>query len=272
MHHRLPTKEAGMDNLFLASYSLWRRELVRFYRDKGRVIGGLVPPVIFWFLISSGLNGSFSFGGKAGGMDYRQYFFPGTLTLIFLFTAVFSTISVIEDRKEGFLQSVLVAPIPRIAVVAGKLFGSATLAFLQGLPFLLAAPLIGLNLHAGSFFASLFILFGVAFSLAGLGFIIAWQLESTQGFMGIMNMGLIPMWFMSGALFPLNNLPLWLAVIAKINPLTYGVTALQWELFPAGAVAGSPSLPVCAAAIAFSCALAVAVAVWITGRGRNRHL
>ncbi|MBI5179125.1 MAG: ABC transporter permease, partial [Nitrospinae bacterium] len=109
-----------MNHLALASLSLWRREMVRFYRDKSRVIGGLVPPVIFWLFIGSGLSGSFSVGGGTNVLNYRQYFFPGTLVLIFLFTAVFSTISIIEDRKEGFLQSVLVAPLPRLAIVFGK--------------------------------------------------------------------------------------------------------------------------------------------------------
>lgn len=255
-----------MNNLVLASLSLWKREMVRFYRDRSRVIGGLVPPIIFWFFIGAGLSGSFSLGGKEAGLDYRQYFFPGTLVLIFLFTAVFSTISVIEDRKEGFLQSVMVAPTSRVAIVVGKLFGGASLAFIQGLPFLLAAPFIGLRLDAGSLLLSLLVLFLVALSLAGMGFVMAWQLDSAQGFHAFMNMGLIPMWLMSGALFPLGNLPGWLFILVKLNPLTYSVAALQWELFPPNSVAGLPPMWLCVAVIAgFSTAM-FAAAVWITGR------
>ncbi len=258
-----------MNRILLASLSMWRREVVRFYRDRSRVIGGLVPPIMFWFFIGSGLSGSFSVGDGPSALNYRQYFFPGTLVLIFLFTAVFSTISIIEDRKEGFLQSVLVAPVPRIAIVLGKLFGSASLAFLQGVPFLLAAPFIGLNLHAGSFLVSLLVLFGVAFSLAGVGFVIAWQLDSTQGFHAIMNMGLIPLWLMSGALFPIHNLPGWLAAVVSVNPLTYCVAALQYELFPAGSMPNLPPMWLCLSAIAGFCAMMLGVAVLVTQRGEK---
>ncbi|MBI3794869.1 MAG: ABC transporter permease [Nitrospinae bacterium] len=257
-----------MDRLLLASVSLWRREMVRFYRDKPRVIGGLVPPVIFWIFIGSGLKGSF----HMGGLDYSQYFYPGTLVLIFLFTAVFSTMTVIEDRKEGFLQSVLVSPAPRSAVVIGKLFGGASLAFMQGLPFLAAAPLVGIELHPDTLMLSLLVLFGVAFSLSGIGFVLAWVIDSTQGFHAVMNMGLVPLWLVSGALFPLSNLPGWLDVIVKINPLTYCVAALQWEFFPQNTGAGLPPFWICAVVIALFCAVTFALAVWVTGRGRDQHV
>ncbi len=259
-----------MNNLMLAVWSLWRREMVRFYRDRSRVIGGLVPPIIFWFFIGSGLSGSFSVGSGETALNYRQYFFPGTLVLIFLFTAVFSTISIIEDRREGFLQSVLVAPVPRLAIVLGKLFGSASLAFLQGMPFLIAAPLIGLHFTISSLLISLFILFGVAFSLAGVGFLIAWRLDSTQGFHAIMNMGLIPLWLLSGALFPIHNIPGWLSTVVRLNPLTYCIAALQHELFVPGAIPDLPPLWFCVAVIVvFSIAILFA-AVFITRRGRDQ--
>ncbi len=259
-----------MNRLLLPAFSLWRREMVRFYRDRSRVIGGLVPPVIFWFFIGSGLSGSFTLGSGGAALNYRQYFFPGTLVLIFLFTAVFSTISIIEDRREGFLQSVMVAPVLRLAIVLGKLFGSASLAFLQGLPFLLAAPFIGLHLTAGSFVVSLFFLFGVAFSLAGVGFLIAWKLDSTQGFHAIMNMGLIPLWLLSGALFPINKIPGWLAMVVHLNPLTYCIAALQHELFAPGAIPNLPPLWLCASVIAAFSAATLFAAVVITRKGGDR--
>src|ERR1041384_8208853 len=126
----------------LASFTLWQREIVRFFRQRSRVIGALGPPILFWFLIGSGLGNSFHMGlsTPAEGINYLQYFFPGTVSLIILFTAIFSTISVIEDRHEGFLQSVLVAPLSRLSLVLGKILGGTTLAFVQALLFLCLAP------------------------------------------------------------------------------------------------------------------------------------
>lgn len=257
-----------MNNFPLAVASLWRREMVRFYRDRSRVIGGLAPPVMFWFFIGSGLSGSFSAGGASGAaLNYRQYFFPGTLVLIFLFTAVFSTISIIEDRKEGFLQSALVAPVPRLAIVLGKLLGATSLAFLQGLPFFAAAPLIGLHLDMGSLAVSVLFLIGTAFALAAAGFLIAWRLDSTQGFHAIMNMGLIPMWLMSGALFPIENLPGWLEALVKLNPITYCVAGLQHELFPPGALPGLPPLWLCATVVASFCGAMLVASILMTRGG-----
>jgi ABC-2 type transport system permease protein len=212
-----------MKHFFLAAGTLWQRELVRFFRQRSRVVGALGPPVLFWFLIGSGLGGSFQFSS----VNYMQYFFPGTVTLIVLFTAIFSTISIIEDRHEGFLQSVLVAPISRSAVVLGKIAGGTTLAFIQGFVFLCFAPLVGITIHPLSFFYLLTMLLLISFGLTGLGFVIAWQLDSTQGFHAIMNLVLIPMWLLSGALFPISGAPFWLRVVMRVNPLSYGVAALS---------------------------------------------
>lgn len=243
--------------------------MVRFYRDRSRVIGGLVPPIIFWFFIGSGLSSSFRIGDN-GGITYLQYFFPGTLVLIFLFTAVFSTISIIEDRREGFLQSVLVAPVPRFSIVIGKLMGSASLAFLQGMPFLLLAPFVGISLTTSSFIVTMLILFGVAFSLSGIGFLIAWKLDSTQGFHAIMNMLLIPMWLLSGALFPTEGAPIWLEWMVKLNPLTYCVSALQHQFFAPGTVPGLPPLWFCSVVITLFCLATLSAAIVITGAKRDK--
>src|ERR1700687_1935031 len=138
-----------MRTFFLAAYTLWQRELVRFIRQRSRVVGALAPPILFWFLIGSGLGASFRLPGlpaaSEAGVSFMQYFFPGTVTLIVLFTALFSTISIIEDRHEGFLQSVLVAPLSRQSLVLGKIAGGTTLAFGQGLIFLCFAPLVGIS-------------------------------------------------------------------------------------------------------------------------------
>jgi ABC-2 type transport system permease protein len=214
--------------MLLASYTLWRREVVRFLRQRSRIVGALGSPLVFWFLIGSGLNRSFQ-GGTAlplrGG--YLEYFYPGTLALVVLFTAIFSTISIVEDRQEGFLQGVLVAPVPRSAIVFGKILGSTTLAVGQGAVFLALAPLAHVGIRLAALPALLAILVVVAFGLSGMGFLVAWWLDSTQGFHAIMNIFLIPLWILSGALFPAGGAAGWVRALMAVNPMTYGVSALR---------------------------------------------
>jgi len=214
----------------LPAISLARRELVRFLRQRHRIIGALATPIVFWLLIGAGMGRSFQTQGP-GGDDYIQFFFPGTILMILLFTAIFSTISVIEDRREGFLQSVLVAPIPRTAIVLGKLLGGTILAFGQGLIFLILAPTVGIHLTFAGVIATSLIMLIVSFALTGLGFSIAWRMSSTQGFHAIMNLFLIPLWFLSGSLFPPEGAKGPLAAIMKINPLTYGLTGLRRAIY-----------------------------------------
>ncbi|MBI4057268.1 MAG: ABC transporter permease [Elusimicrobia bacterium] len=260
-----------MNHFFLAAGTLWQRELVRFYRDRSRVIGALVPPLVFWFLIGSGLGSSFKATGSPGDMNYLQYFFPGTIVLIVLFTAIFSTISIIEDRHEGFLQSVLVAPISRASLVTGKLLGGSTLAFLQGLVFLLIAPGIGLTLPLPELSYVLMILFLIAFGLTGLGFCIAWSLDSTQGFHAIMNLFLIPMWMLSGALFPVNGAPAWLRLLVHLNPLTYGIAALQQSFLIHGLppLYLGPSPLLCATVITLFGLLTFGISLFTASRSKS---
>ena len=250
----------------LAAASLCRRELTRFYRERSRVIGAIVPPFVFWFLLGSGLGSSFRIPGMEGGVNYLQYFFPGTVVLVVLFTAIFSTISIIEDRREGFLQSVLVAPIPRSSVVAGKIFGGALLAFFQGMLFLLMAPSIGLHVDAAGAALIAATLLLIALGLTGLGFVIAWTLDSTQGFHAIMNLFLIPMWMLSGALFPITGAPVWLRAVVAVNPLTYGIAALQTGLRGSGQATAGPPSAVCLGVIAAFCVVTFAAAVFVARR------
>jgi len=155
----------------LPSISLWWREIVRFYRQKSRVIGVIASPLLFWLVIGSGFGTSFRSSG-AGGQHYLDYFFPGALIMIVLFTAIFTMMSVIEDRKEGFLLSVLVAPVSRTVIVLGKVLGGATLATLQGLIFLVFAPALGIRFTLASLVLTVAVIFLVAFSLTALGFLI----------------------------------------------------------------------------------------------------
>ncbi|HZQ94558.1 MAG TPA: ABC transporter permease [Candidatus Sulfotelmatobacter sp.] len=218
--------------VILPAYTLWWREIVRFYRQPGRVIGVLASPLVFWLVLGSGFGNSLrSTGGTQ--QHYLDYFYPGTLILIVLFTSIFTMMSVIEDRKEGFLLSVLVAPVPRTAIVLGKVLGGTTLSAVQGLLFLIFAPFAGVQLHPIQVLLVAVVVFLVAFSLTALGFAIAWPMDSSQAFHGIVNLFLIPLWLLSGALFPLDGASPWIRAIMHLNPLTYGVKALRWLLYPA---------------------------------------
>jgi ABC-2 type transport system permease protein len=250
----------------LPAVSLWWRELVRFYRQPSRWVGVLLSPLVFWLVIGSGLGKSFSVGvGDDAGRGYLEYFFPGTLILILLFTSIFCMMSVIEDRREGFLSSVLVSPAPRASLVMGKVMGGTTLAVLQGIMFLLFAPTVGITPSLAQIAELLGIMFLIAFGLTALGFCIAWRLDSTHGFHALVNLLLIPMWLLSGALFPISGASQWVGWLMRLNPLTYGVTALRHALYngaqPRGEIAGfSVSLAVtaCAAVAIFLVALFMA--------------
>lgn len=254
----------------LATYTLWRREVVRFLRQRSRIVGALGSPLVFWFLIGSGLNRSFQ-GGPSMPLQggYLEYFYPGTLALIVLFTAIFSTISIVEDRQEGFLQGVLVAPVPRFAIVVGKVLGSTTLAVLQGAVFLLLAPLAHVQIHLADLPALFAVMLLVAFGLSGLGFLVAWWLDSTQGFHAIMNVFLIPMWILSGALFPATGAAGWVRALMLANPLTYGVSALRRLFYDQPLASEPPFWLSMTVVVAFAAAMAVAGTVAV-GRKSSR--
>jgi ABC-2 type transport system permease protein len=216
----------------LPAFTLWWREVVRFYRQPARVAGVILSPLLFWVVIGSGFGTSFRSGQGAGQQHYLDYFYPGALVMIVLFTAIFTMMSVIEDRNEGFLLSVLVAPVPRSAIVLGKVLGGTTLAAVQGLIFLIFAPLVGVHMSLASFGLIVLTVFLVSFSLTALGFAIAWPMDSTQAFHAIINLFLIPLWLLSGALFPLSGASGWIRGVMYINPLTYGVEALRTLMYP----------------------------------------
>jgi ABC-2 type transport system permease protein len=217
--------------LSLAVLTLWRRELVRFFRQPSRIAGAAGSPLLFWILIGSGLSGSFRLPGGPADVSYLEYFFPGTMVLVLLFAAIFSTISVIEDRNQGFLQGVLVAPVSRAAIAGGKVLGGATIAWLQSLIFLAMAPLSGIRLTFVSALTAAGVLAVLGIALTAVGFAFAWRVDSVQGFHAVMNLLLVPMWLLSGAFFPPSGAPPWLAALMRANPLTYGVAALRWALY-----------------------------------------
>ena len=218
--------------VLLPAFTLWWREIVRFYRQTTRVVGVLASPLVFWLVIGSGFGTSFRSGGGPGQQHYLDYFYPGALIMIVLFTSIFTMMSVIEDRKEGFLLSVLVAPVPRTAIVLGKVLGGTTLSAIQGMIFLIFAPFAGVHLDALQVLLVAVVVFLVSFALTALGFAIAWPMDSSQAFHGIVNLFLIPLWLVSGALFPMTGASGWIRAIMRLNPLTYGVEALRGLLYP----------------------------------------
>ncbi len=229
-----------------AAMLAWR-EILRFFRQGTRVIGAIGQPIIFWVFFGAGFDRTFRLEPSAvgGGASFAAYYFPGTLVLILLFTAIFSTISVIEDRREGFLQSVLVAPLPRWSMVLGKVLGGTVLAVLQGWLFLLLALTLDVEFTVWKLVEVTGLMMLASLGLTSLGFLIAWRMESTQGFHAIMTVFLMPLWLLSGAFFPMPTLSAdstWLQVglhwMMKCNPLTYTVAGMHQLLFDRPLAAG----------------------------------
>ncbi|HEV2960721.1 MAG TPA: ABC transporter permease [Candidatus Angelobacter sp.] len=219
-------------NPLLPAFTLWWREVVRFYRQPARVVGVIISPLLFWVVIGAGFGSSVKAGPSGQPENFLVTFFPGALMMIVLFTSIFTMMSVIQDRNEGFLLSVMTAPVHRSSIVLGKVLGGTTLAAIQGLLFLVFAPLVGIRMGLEQFLLVVLITFLVAFSLTALGFAIAWKMESPQGFHAIINLFLLPMWMLSGALFSYSGASKWIAWVMAINPLTYGSDALQLTFFP----------------------------------------
>jgi ABC-2 type transport system permease protein len=196
-------------------------------------------------------------------MGSIEYLYPGTVVFVVLLTAIVGTFSLIEDRREGFLQGVIVAPVPRSAIVMGKVLGGSAIALAQGALLLLVAPLVGIPFDAAGMGTALVALFLIAFAFNALGFVLAWRMESIQGFHGIVNLILMPMWFLSGALFPIAGAARGLEIAMRVNPVTYGLAAFRESLY-AGAATGSVAaqtgwlVTIAFAATAFALAVAVA--------------
>jgi ABC-2 type transport system permease protein len=203
-----------LSSFVLPAATLWQRELVRFWRQKSRILGVVASPLIFWLVL-----------GYGSGELAR--FYSGALVLTVMFSAIFSTITIIEDRREGFLLSMLVSPASRTSLVLGKILGAATLAWLQGLVFLAFAPLAGVRIPALDLLPVFAVIFLISFTLTGLGFVIAWRMDSTSGFHAVMNLLLVPMWMVSGALFPIATAQGFVKVLMWVNPLTYSISLLN---------------------------------------------
>ena len=274
----------GESAQFHAIVALTKRELIRFLRQRTRVIGAVGQPIIFWILFGAGLRSSFTAPSWADGLShpvsYQEYFLPGVAVLIVLFTAIFSTISIIEDRREGFLQGILVAPVSRLSIVLSKLTAGTLLAILQAGLFLVIGPLIS-AVGLGSpievtwsvtrmLMATGFLVL-IAAELTALGFIIAWPMNSTQGFHAVMSIFLMPMWLVSGAFFPGGDSG-WLYWLIRANPLTYGVAGLRRLLYDTTlpVTAELPSMLACVSVTAIATVTLTLVSAWLVSR-RSVH-
>jgi ABC-2 type transport system permease protein len=206
---------------------IWQRDLIAFFRERSRLMGSIARPVLWLFVLGTGLRPSFH---GAGGLTYIQFIFPGIVAMTLVFTSIQSAISIIWDREFGFLKEVLVAPVSRTSVAVGKALSGATLSLIQGGITLLFAPLAGVKLSLFVALALLPVMFVISFALTSIGILIAVRMTSFEGFGTISNFLIMPMYFMSGAMFPPTGLPTWLTVLIRINPLTYGVDALRTAL------------------------------------------
>ncbi|MCE9667849.1 ABC transporter permease [Myxococcus stipitatus] len=220
---------------------LMARDVVRFFRQPSRVVGALAQPILFWFVIGSGFAGSFRVEG-AQGLGYQQFFFPGVVTMVLLFSAIFATITVIEDRKEGFLQAVLAGPGSRLAVVLGKALGSSAIALMQASLFLLLAPLAGVSASSVNLPLLVAVMVLSALALTGMGMSLAWWVKSSAGYHAVMSIVLLPMWVLSGAMFPLKGAGTWLSWVMVLNPMRFSVEGVRRALYGAQAslAVGSP--------------------------------
>lgn len=206
--------------------SLARREFTRFIRQPQRVIGTVAQPLLFWLFLGAGFGGSFRPTGMEN-VTYLEYFYPGVMVMMMLFASIFSSITIIEDRDAGFLQGVLVAPVSRLGIVLGKVLGATSIAMVQTLIFTIAAPFLGLHLGLGALVLLLvgFLLTGIGFS--ALGFLLAWGMKSTSAFHAVMMVFLMPLWMLSGALFPPGNVPTWMHVVMMANPVSHALAIIR---------------------------------------------
>src|SRR5208283_4640318 len=234
--HPLDGRAPLMSNVLRAIAVTAYRELVRFYQDGTRVFSSFAMPVLFLFVFGAGF--SHTIGQLLPGVNFLQFMFPGVVALIAFQTSLQSGLSVVWDREFGFLKEVLVAPLSRPGIVFGKALGTAVIAVFQGMVMLLLAPLVGVKLSLILIIELIPVLLLISLSISGLGLLIAARMRSMSGFQVVTNLVVFPLMFASGVFFPLNNVPAWLADVAKINPLTYGVDAAR-HLFLGSDLAGS---------------------------------
>lgn len=210
---------------FLAVYVIWLREIKKFWREKPRVVTSIIQPVLWLFIMGIGIGSAFNRGGS--GIDYVQFIFPGIISMAVLFSATNSGLSVVWDREFGFLKEILVSPVSRTAIVMGKVLAGSSTAVIQGMIVFLFAPFIGISLKVSAFFYTFAAMFLLAVALAAIGILLGTKIDSFHSFPLVSNFIILPMFFLSGAMFPLSDAPPWMLIASRINPLAYGVDLLH---------------------------------------------
>jgi ABC-2 type transport system permease protein len=226
---RVPLARRTLAHELRAAKIVWHREMIRFVQDRARLLVGLLQPILFLFVLGTGLSSLVSQG--TGGLSLRTFLFPGVLAMSTMFTAMFSAASLVWDREFGFLREMLVAPIGRGSIVVGKALGGATAATLPGVLMLAFAGAVGVPYDPLLMISLIVDLLLLSFVLTSLGIVVAGRIKQIQSFMAITQVFLMPMLFLSGAMFPLSNLPTWLHVLTRINPLTYAVDPMRRAVF-----------------------------------------
>ena len=227
---RVAVPERSLRSDLRAVSIVWRRELIRFRTDRLRAVTSLVQPVLFLFVLGTGLSRLASHGLPAG-VDFRTFIYPGVLAMSVLFTSIFSAASIVWDREFGFLREMLVAPVRRWAIVVGKCLGGATVATFQGLIFLALAGVAHVPYNPLLLLTLVGELLLLSFTLTAFGVMMAARIKQIQAFMALTQLFVLPLFFLSGALYPLNGLPAWLTVLTRIDPLTYIVDPMRSAVF-----------------------------------------
>jgi len=233
---RIDTRRATLR----AIYIIWYRDVLRYSRDRLRLLASLAQPLLFLLIFGTGLSSSLrGIGGGLGGapsINYVQFIYPGIIGMAVLFTSIFSAMSIVWDREFGFLKEVLVAPIDRSAIAIGKALGGSTQAMVQGILLLVLAPIVGVTLTPLAVLELIPLIFVLAFALTTLGVVLAAGIKSIQGFQAVINFLMMPIFFLSGALFPLGNLPWWMTGLTRIDPAAYGIDPLRRVILGASGV------------------------------------
>ena len=224
---RLPEGGAAQD--VRAVKVVWQREMIRFSQDRIRIVTALVQPILYVFVLGTGLSSLTR--GATGDVSLRTFMFPGVLALSVLFTAMFSAVSIVWDREFGFLREMLVAPVPRGAIILGKCLGGATVAAIQGLLVLVLAGLVDVPYSLVMLATLALEMLLLGFTVTAFGLVIAARIKQMQAMMGLMQMILMPLMFLSGILYPLVGLPRWLNILVHVNPITYAVHPLRQAVF-----------------------------------------
>jgi len=228
----LPGRGASLQANLRGVYIIWYREVLRYWRDRARIVASMAQPVLFLVIFGGGLSASLgaSLTQQLGDVSYVRFVYPGIISMAVLFTSIFSAISIVWDREFGFLRELLVAPVSRAAVVLGKALGGSTIAMFQGALLLVLAPILGVGLDPLLVLELLALMFLMAFAITSLGILVASRLQTMESFQMLINFFVMPMFFLSGAFFPLRGLPGWMSVLTRLDPVAYGVDPMRRAL------------------------------------------